>query len=184
MLAAGGGSRFAGASPKLLADFRGRALVTWVVDAAVAAGLDDTLVVTGAVDVEGALASALASAHVACVHNDRWAGGLATSLHAGWTAAADRGHDAVVVGLGDQPLVPAEAWRRVAASTSPLAVATFSGERRPPVRLARQLWPLLPVEGDEGARVLMGERPELVAEVACPGEAADIDTMEDLERWS
>ena len=180
VLAAGGGSRFAGASPKLLADFRGRPLVAWAVDAARTAGLDDTLVVTGAVDIE----PALLSMGVACIHNERWEAGLATSVHAGWAAAADRGHDAVVVGLGDQPLVPAEAWRRVAASSSPLAVASFAGERRPPVRMARQLWPLLPVDGDEGARRLMRERPELVAEVACPGEAADIDTLEDLERWS
>jgi len=177
VLAAGGGRRFGGTVPKLLADFRGRPLVRWAVDAAVAAGLDDVVVVTGAVDLGAAL-----PAGVRMVPNPRWEAGLASSLQAALAQLGAR--DAAVVGLGDQPLVPAAAWRAVAASDAAIAVATFEGARRPPVRLAREVWPLLPAEGDEGARALMRDRPDLVAEVACSGEPADVDTLEDLERWS
>jgi CTP:molybdopterin cytidylyltransferase MocA len=178
VLAAGEGSRFEGDTHKLLASFRGRPLWTWAVDAAIAAGLDATYVVTGAAELavrEPAIV----------VRNDAWATGQATSLIAGVTAAEAAGHDVVVIGLGDQPLIGPEAWRAVAGATgTPIAVASFGGERRPPVRLAAEIWPLLPRSGDDGARVLMRERPDLVTAVPCIGEPVDIDTLEDLEQWS
>jgi CTP:molybdopterin cytidylyltransferase MocA len=178
VLAAGEGSRFGGRTHKLLVTFRGRPLWTWSVEAAVAAGLDATYVVTGAVELSVAAPAVI-------VRNDAWATGQATSLAAGVAAAVTAGHDTVVIGLGDQPLIGPDAWQAVAASTAtPIAIASFGGERRPPVRLASEVWPLLPRSGDDGARILMRDRPDLVTAVPCTGEAVDIDTLEDLERWS
>jgi len=178
VLAAGEGSRFAGEAHKLVASFRGRPLWTWAVDAAVDAELDATYVVTGAVDLP-------LGNGVRVVRNDAWPDGQATSLARGIEAVRAAGHDAVVVGLTDQPFVRAEDWRAVASSTAtPIAVASFEGERRPPVRLAAAVWPMLPQTGDEGARTLLRERPDLVTEVPCTGQPVDIDTLEDLERWS
>ena len=117
---------------------------------------------------------------VRIVENPRWAEGIATSLQAAIGAAGDAG--ALVVGLADQPLVPAEAWRRVAASPAPIAVATYAGRRRNPVRLAREVWADLPVTGDRGASALF--ETHAVVEVACPGDPKDIDTAEDLAQWS
>ncbi len=179
VLAAGGATRFGGEGHKLLAPFRGRPLVTWALEHARDAALGPTAVVTGAVDL-----TSVVPPGIEVVENPTWRDGQAGSLQAALSWAKARGLDAVVIGLGDQPLVPPEAWRAVAASASPIAVAAFDGRRCPPTRLAASVWPVLPVDGDEGARAVMTRHPELVEAVACPGHPVDIDTLEDLARWS
>jgi CTP:molybdopterin cytidylyltransferase MocA len=114
------------------------------------------------------------------VPNPDWAGGIATSLQVAIAHAGDA--DAVLVGLADQPMIPAEAWRLVASVDAPIVAATYEGTRRNPVRLARSVWPLLPTTGDQGASALF--RDHEVREVACPGNPGDIDRVEDLEQWS
>jgi molybdenum cofactor cytidylyltransferase len=180
VLAAGGGSRYRGPTHKLLANLRGRPVVSWSIEAALGAELDETIVVTGAIDLSEVLPD-----QVTVLENPGWADGMATSLAVGLDWCARQGHRAAVVGLGDQPLVRTSAWRTVAAADhAPIVVATYGGQRRNPVRLRQDVWPLVPSSGDEGARTLMRSRPELVGEVACEGEPVDIDTSEDLERWS
>ena len=187
VLAAGGASRFIGAH-KLLTPFRGRPLAAWAIEAALGSGVDEVIVVTGAVDLVdlAGLAGLVDLAHdnARFVANPQWDEGQATSLAAGIDAAVAAGHGAIVVGLADQPLIPAEAWRRVAQCTeSPIVVATYDGVRRNPVRFDREVWSLLPREGDEGARRLLKLRPDLVTEIACPGDPVDIDTQEDLAKY-
>lgn len=179
VLAAGAGSRFTTPGHKLLADAGGTPVVVRAVAGALAAGLDEVLVVTGAVDLAAVLPRG-----VRVVHNPSWVEGQASSLQAAVQAAS--AHDAIVVGLGDQPSLAETSWRRVAAAVAtPIAIATYEGRRGHPVRLASVTWPELPAEGDQGARAVMAVRPEWVTEVACPGPyPADIDTVEDLRRWS
>ena len=179
LLAAGAGSRFDGADHKLLADLRGRPVIAWSLDAVVGAGFNEVIVVTGAVDLAEHLRPG-----ITVVAAEQWADGQAHTIQAGIAAADAAGHHAVVIGLGDQPFVPASAWRAVGASRGPIVTATFDGAPRPPVKLERSVWELLPTEGDAGARDLLRARPELVSEVPCSGTAADIDTTEDLARWN
>ena len=183
VLAAGAGERFrasGGEEPKQLAVVEGQSLVARAVAAARDAGLDEVVVVAGAVDLSSA------GLEVTVLDNPRWAEGIATSLQVAVHHALDRGHDALVVGLADQPGVTAAAWRAVAAASPepPIAVATYDGRRGNPVRLARAVWVELPESGDEGARGLIRRRPELVQAVPCDGRSDDIDTLEDLDRWS
>lgn len=180
VLAAGAGTRFAGDAHKLRTEVRGKALVLHAVDAVRAArGFDEVIVVTGADDLLDVLPD-----DVTILHNERWEDGQATSLRAAVRYAEERRHDAIVVGLGDQPGVPATAWEAVAASDHDLATASFHGEWRPPVRLSAAMWPSLPVSGDQGARGLLRQRPDMVDSIPCDGDPADVDTLEDLRRWS
>jgi molybdenum cofactor cytidylyltransferase len=183
VLAAGAGARFrasGGAGAKQLAVVGGTTLVERAVDAAQGGGLDEVVVVGGAVDLS------TTGIGVVVLDNPRWAEGIATSVQVGVRHAIAAGHAALVVGLADQPGVTADAWRAVAGASDdpPIAVATYDGARGNPVRLARSVWADLPDTGDEGARALIRRRPELVQAIPCDGRSDDIDTVEDLDRWS
>jgi len=189
LLAAGGGTRLAGNRPKPLTTLGGRPLVSRALDAAIGSRLAPVLLVVGS---GGAEVAEVAPPEVEIVRNDEWATGIASSLVAAIRWLDRRGDiGAVVIGLADQPLVGAEAYRRLARAYhrgAGLAVATYDEHRAHPVLLARALWgEALRLEGDEGARVLM--REHLVSEVPCDGtgEPADVDTLADLAaleaRW-
>lgn len=195
MLAGGSGSRFEGGVHKLDVEFRGRPLAAHALGEVRALLVDGSVeqvyVVTGATSLAAALRWLADAESVAAdelgftmVHNDRWANGQAASLAVGIDRATEDGHDSVVVGLADQPLIKADAWRTVLAADGPVVTASFDGRRRPPVKLDRTVWSLLPRSGDEGARSLIRLRSDLVSEVACMGNPIDIDTREDLHRWS
>jgi molybdenum cofactor cytidylyltransferase len=179
LLAGGAGSRFTGPEHKLLTVVRNRRLFEWGLDAIRAAGLDAWI-------VWGALGDDAPStpSDVTVLHNPRWRGGMATSVRAAIERARELELEALTFGPADQPFITADAWRAVSASSGAIAVATYGGQRGNPVRLSRAVWDDLPSEGDAGGRVLMQLHPELVVEVACQGNPADIDTLEDLQRWN
>ncbi len=181
VLAAGAGSRYAGPTPKVLAPLPdGTSLLHRALGAAARADLDALAVVRGALD--GPALGALPPG-VVVLANPRWSEGQATSLATAVAWARERDASALVVGLADQPGLTTEAWRALAATSSPVAVATYQGRRGHPVRLGAEVWDLLPAVGDVGARDLLRARPDLVAEVPCPGDPTDVDTVEDLAAW-
>jgi CTP:molybdopterin cytidylyltransferase MocA len=183
LLAAGAGARYAasgGDGHKLVAPFRGRPLASWAVARAVAAAIGPVWVVTGAADLPGL--DDLEGVEI--LPNPRWAEGMATSLQVAVARARTEGFGALVVGLADQPLVTSEAWRRVAAAGRPIARASYGGVPGHPVRLAAEVWPALPRTGDAGARELLRAHRARIEDVACPGHPADVDTREDIQRWS
>ena len=176
LLAAGAGSRYVGPTHKLLAPLGTSTVVGQAAAHALAADVGPVLVVEGAVALPRLPGCVV-------VRHAGWTDGQASSLRAGLAAAGEV--DAVVVGLADQPGVSPATWNAVASAPGGPVVAARRGVHRgPPVRLDRAVWPLLPHSGDEGARVVMREHPHLVSEVAIDDDLADIDTVEDLERWS
>lgn len=175
VLAAGPGERFAGPTHKLRAEIDGVAMVRRCVDAAVASGIGPVLVVSGAEPLADLLPPGVTE-----IRAVEWSAGQSHSLQAALHSLEPSHAEAAVVGLADTPWVGPSAWRAVADSPGEIVVATFDGHRRPPVKLARSVWAELPTSGDEGARVLMRRRPELVREVPVLGDARDVDTLDDL----
>ena len=184
VLAAGGGSRFVGPTHKLAAEIDGVPIIDLAVRHALDSGIGPVVVITGAsTPALDSLADAAADGRLTPIGNPRWAEGQSTSLQVAVAEARRRHAHAIVVGLADQPFVEPADWRAVAASPSPIAVATYDGAMRNPVRLHRSVWPLLPTDGARGARDLLRLRPELVERIPCQGSPADIDTLEDLRSW-
>ena len=181
LLAAGTGSRFKDPKHKLLADLHGEPLVTHAARSMTQSNMDGYAVVTGAVELSKALAQ---FSDLKIIENPEFDQGIATSLKAATAWALVHDFDALVVGLGDQPGVLSSAWGLLAQTSSPIAVATYDGKPGNPVRLEKSVWSSLPSIGDEGARVLVRARPDLVEQVACEGSSDDVDTVEDLGQWN
>jgi CTP:molybdopterin cytidylyltransferase MocA len=186
ILAAGGGLRFNAANPdallgaKLFALIKGRPVLAWAIAPALDAHFDEVIVVGGAANLEEIVPDG-----VTLLQNDEWSEGLASSLRVGLAWCQRQGHRRALVGLGDSPGLTTAAWSAVRdAPGGPIVYATYGGRRGHPVRLDADVWPLMPERGEEGARALVRERPELAIDVACAGEPADIDTPADLQQWS
>jgi CTP:molybdopterin cytidylyltransferase MocA len=182
LLAAGEGSRLG--RPKALVELGGRTLAERGVAMLREGGADPVLVVTGA--------APLSMATIHTVYNPDWRSGMGSSLAAGLRAlgvGSGAAVGAAVIALADQPLVGAEAVRRLIAvyrQGAAVAVAAYGGQPRNPVLIAREHWPavLELATGDTGARPFLRTHPELVTLVECgdTGSPDDIDTPRDLER--
>jgi molybdenum cofactor cytidylyltransferase len=185
VLAAGRSSRMGGPN-KLLAEIGGRPLVRIVTEAVLASRACPVVVVTG--HERERVEAALAGLAIAFVHNPNYADGLGTSLKAGISALPAE-VDGAVVCLGDMPQVDAQLIDRLIGAIEPdkgalVTVPTIDGKRGNPVVWSRRFFPdLMAVEGDVGARHLIGRYGEAVAEVPVTGTAAltDIDTPQALE---
>ena len=178
VLAAGAGTRFG--SAKQLADLDGRPLLEHSIRAMTASPVGRVVVVLGSgseeilaeIDLHGAMP-------VVC---ERWEEGQSASLACGLAELADC--EAVVVTLGDQPRVSADAIRRVIAARNGAAAvrATYEDVPGHPVLLERELFERLrDVTGDHGARNLLVSMQ--TREVPCEdlGGGEDVDTPAQLD---
>jgi CTP:molybdopterin cytidylyltransferase MocA len=179
LLAAGEGSRFG--QPKALVELNGQTLSERGVELLRAGGTDPILVVTGAAPIH--------LVGTQTVHNQEWRTGMGSSLRAALQALTGTDAGAAVVALADQPLVGPQAVTRLIAAYrdgASVAVATYDGQPRNPVLLAREHWPevMALATGDTGARAFLRARPDLVTQVECgdTGRPDDIDTPADLAR--
>jgi len=184
VLAAGRSTRMGGPN-KLLETISGKPLVRIAAEQALSSRASPVVVVSG--HERARVEAALASLDVRLVHNPDYAQGLSTSVKAG-LAALPPESEAAIVCLGDMPQVTSALIDRLIAAFDPernalVVLPTFSGKRGNPVLWSRRFFPeLMALEGDVGARHLIGAYPEVVTEVPVENAAAmvDIDTPDAL----
>jgi len=186
LLLAAGQSRRMGGPNKLLAGIDGTAMIAHVARRLLASRARPIIAVLG--NQADAVDSALGKLPVERVQNPEFAAGLSTSLKRG-IAALPSDLDGAIVCLGDMPLISGRHLERLIAAFNPLegrsiVVPTRRGKRGNPVLWSRQFFPeMAALAGDVGAKHLIGQHAELVAEVEMDDDAVlvDIDTPEALD---
>ncbi len=184
LLAAGQGSRFGGG--KLIARLAGGAPVGIQAARNLKAALPECVAVVRSDDSE--LAQMLRSEGIAVELCERAHEGMGVSLAHAIRACADA--DGWVVALADMPLIAPSTVARIADALrggALIAAPIYAGQRGHPVGFAGVFGPRLSaLSGDAGARDLLRAEADrmVLIEVNDPGVLADIDTREQLARFS
>lgn len=184
ILAAGRSTRMGGPN-KLMAEITGKPLARIAAEAALKSQAQSVVVVTG--HQSETITDALKDLPVRFAHNPDFADGLSTSLRTG-LAALPADIDGAVVMLADMPQVDSALIDKLIAAYDPdkialIAMPVIDGKRGNPVLWSRRFFPeLMALQGDMGARFLIGKYPEAVVEVPMTGQGAliDIDTPDVL----
>jgi molybdenum cofactor cytidylyltransferase len=188
VLAAGFGARFGGG--KLVAPWKGGALIDGALAAAFAAPVRSVTVVTGADPAVAPAAEAFAAkagetARLHILYAPEHAEGMGASLRTGISLLPGDTEGAFVF-LGDMPQVPVSVLPKLAeaiAGGAAAAAPVFDGQRGHPVLFSAALFePMRALTGDAGARhVLAGLGDAFVTVPAeTDGILFDIDRREQL----
>lgn len=182
VMAAGRSSRM-GAN-KLTLQLEGKAVLQHVLDAIRASGVASIFMVIG--HDKDTMRERFAAPDITFVVNDDYLQGMSTSLRRG-VAALSADTDAAMIFLGDMPDISAGLVDRMIATFDPAAMRAIVvpkrlGRQGHPVLWGREFFPALieRTSGDTGARHLIGEYAEWVAEIDVDhdGVLLDLDTPE------
>jgi len=186
VLAAGRSTRM-GKRNKLLEELRDKPIVRHVVEVALKSQASQVVVVTG--HQSRRVRDALKGLDVDYTENPDYGEGLSTSLKAGLNALRS-GLDGAIICLGDMPEVQASHLDHLIAAFAPkesraICVPIREGRRGNPVLWSAEFFDEMgQIRGDAGARHLIGQHEDQVAEVDLASDAifVDIDTPEALGR--
>jgi molybdenum cofactor cytidylyltransferase len=178
-----------GRANKLLADVDGQAMVLHAVDAMLGSKAEPVILVTG--HEADLVRDAVGDRPLTILHNPDYATGLSASLKTALDALPEEAAG-FLVGLGDMPRVRSADIDRLIAAFNPLegrtiCVPVVSGKRGNPVLFAAgHIQEMLMIEGDVGARHLIGAHADQVVEIEMENDASliDVDTEEALAALS
>lgn len=186
ILAAGESKRMG--QPKMLLKWGKTTVLEHVISVFANAGVEDIVVVTGSArdEVEKIVAIAQASCPVRSVFNEGFVEGeMLLSIQCGLRDLAEKGTDAALIALGDQPQVREGSVRRVCEmfkeTGSPLVVPSYHMRRGHPWLVEKSLWgEILAMRAPQTPRDFLNARADQIryVEVDDEGILADLDTPE------
>jgi molybdenum cofactor cytidylyltransferase len=185
VLAAGAANRFGGG--KLRHPFRGKPLLLWAVEAALASDVRGVTVVLGANATQlTQLLCTIAQTRLSIVICPHWAVGISASLRYG-VEALPVDADAAVIFLGDMPLVsPMDANGALTKieNGASAALPVFENVPAHPVAVSSTIFHRLAgLRGDMGGRQLLSAEINAVEfTVTDPGSIFDVDRRDHLIR--
>ncbi len=182
ILAAGESKRLG--KPKQLLEFHGQTLISRTIETALRVNSNNVSVVLGA-NAEK-IKKEIENFPVKICVNENWQNGMASSLKSG-LENLDAEIDAVIIMLGDQPLIEARHIKslidKFEQTRNPIIAAIYKNTNGVPALFTKKFFPeLLQLEGDTGAKKLIQKFIDLVESVEMPEAAIDVDTPEDFQK--
>lgn len=189
---AGGASCRMG-KPKLLLPFNQTTLLDHALDTALQCSAHEACLITGA--YHNAMSDHLAHTRnenlpFSIIHNPHWQKGQSTSVKTAADHALQHGCSALLILVADQPFVTASHLNALIAAyhqNNALSYIASNGQRQGnPCLFDKRIFDaLLTLEGDEGARALFRNRPDIRPHKTHFDEPylfEDVDTPDDLTR--
>ena len=188
ILAAGSSTRMNG-QPKQLLEFEGKTLLRRAAETALSSNLRPIVVVLGA-NAEKLLPE-IKDLPILPAINENWASGMGGSIKTGLSVllAENRGIEAAILMLCDQPFVTAETLNRLIETfqktKKPIAACQYSDTIGVPALFAREMFAeLSALQGDAGAKAVIKKHAADVAQTPAPEAAFDVDTQADFQKLS
>lgn len=185
ILAAGKASRMG--KPKQLLIYQGTSLISHAVKIAINSTCKPVVVVLGAYKEE--IKPQIDKLPVQIVENPHWKTGMSSSIRAGIVAIKESNPklDAVIIALADQPLISETVFNRLIQSyqeTGNIIIASaYDDIVGVPALFSNILFSeLINIEGDKGAKALMGKYRDEVLAIEVAEAAIDIDTQDDYDK--
>ncbi len=183
ILAAGESARMG--LPKQLLPMKGKNLLQYTIDQAIASKARDVSVVLGAEAAQ--IQEKIRGKSFRIVKNPAWAEGMSSSIRVGVSALQDS-VEAAIISLCDQPFLSAQIFDALidafASSNKSIVTCEFEGSVGPPVLFSRKFFSeLILLYGDIGAKSIVMRHEGDVARIPFPSGSVDLDTPDDYRRF-
>jgi molybdenum cofactor cytidylyltransferase len=186
ILAAGNSSRLG--RPKQLLPYRGKTLLSHVVDESVMADLKPVIVITGAYHTE--IRGSLEGRSSELVFNPEWQKGMASGIVAGLQRAMviESALQSVIIAVCDQPYISGNLFRALigewTVSGKGVIACSYAETVGTPVLFGQKYFTELALlSGEAGAKQLLKRYPYDVGTIPFPKGNIDIDTEKDLKEF-